>query len=494
MRIHVIAVSGAGMGPLAGLLSSMGHEVSGSDVAFDPPIGPRLAEWGVSCMQGFSAQHLEHRPDLVVIGNSCRRDNVEARAAIDGGLTYTHIGGALTELVLEGTRPLVVTGTHGKTTTSALAATLLEEVGLEPGFLIGGVPKGLAQSFRAPRARRNLLATAKARPFVIEGDEYDTAFFEKTAKFLHYGAQVVVLTSIEHDHVDIYPTAAAYRAPFAELVAGLPAGGHLVANASDAHVVDLVREHARGPVSWYALEGEDRHGVTAEWVAAPSASASLGRDAPTDHLSSFDLFVGGVPAGRWQTRLIGRHNLSNVLAALAGCVHGYGVDPNRLRAPLMRAGGVALRQELLGRPDGVWLYADFAHHPTAVRETLLAFRAHHPGARLYCVFEPRSATACGPLHQEVYPDGFAHADAVLLAPPGRDLPADARLDSQRLAGEVRARGVEADAFERHADIIDSLVRRVGAGDVVALLSNGRMGGVREDLLEALEARARSAHA
>jgi UDP-N-acetylmuramate: L-alanyl-gamma-D-glutamyl-meso-diaminopimelate ligase len=199
MRIHVVAVSGTGMGPLAGLLSAMGHEVTGSDVAFEPPIGPRLADWGVRCMPGFSPENLSHRPDLVVVGNLCRADNPEARAAIDSGMDYTHIGGALTRLVLPGARPLVVTGTHGKTTTSALAAGLLARVGLEPGYLIGGVPQGLSTSFHAPARRRHLLRGPGGAPFVLEGDEYDTAFFEKTAKFLHYGAEVVVLTSIEHD-------------------------------------------------------------------------------------------------------------------------------------------------------------------------------------------------------------------------------------------------------------------------------------------------------
>src|SRR5688572_23802364 len=203
MRIHVVAVSGTGMGPLAGLLASMGHEVSGSDVAFDPPIGPRLEEWGVRCLRGFDPAHLADRPDLVVIGNSCRATNPEARFAIDSGLAYTHIGGALQRFVLPGTRPLVVAGTHGKTTTSALCAGLLDAVGARPGYLIGGVPRGLERSFRAPPTKaRSLLAPA---PFVIEGDEYDTAFFEKTAKFLHYDARVLILTSIEHDHIDIYP-------------------------------------------------------------------------------------------------------------------------------------------------------------------------------------------------------------------------------------------------------------------------------------------------
>ncbi len=220
MKIHVVAVAGTGMGALAGLLVELGHEVSGSDVAFDPPVGPALDAWGVKKLPGFAATNLDCAPDLVVIGNVCRRDNPEARRAIDQGLPYTHIAGALDRFVLGEASPLVVAGTHGKTTTTSLAAWLLDRAGLEPGFLIGGLPKNFPRSFRAPKISRKLPrllargaagdAPARRAPFVIEGDEYDTAFFEKTAKFLHYRAEVVILTSIEHDHVDIYPTLESY--------------------------------------------------------------------------------------------------------------------------------------------------------------------------------------------------------------------------------------------------------------------------------------------
>ncbi|HVZ31974.1 MAG TPA: Mur ligase family protein, partial [Polyangiaceae bacterium] len=470
MRVHVIAVSGTGMGPLAGLLSSLGHEVSGSDVAFDPPIGPRLREWGIRCLEGFDPAHLKYGPDLVVIGNLCRADNPEARFAIDTGLPYTHIGGALQRFVLPGTRPVIVAGTHGKTTTSSLTAGLLEAVGKTPGFLIGGVPQGLDRSFRAPAERvRSLLRPSEAPPFVIEGDEYDTAFFEKTAKFLHYSAELVILTSIEQDHVDIYPTLESYLRPFELLVQRLPETGLVVANAADEHVVRIVREHARAQVIWYALEGQETFGVAPHWLAAPAAADGSG--------SSFDLFLAGVRLGRWVTPLMGRHNVANVTAALALTTHGFQVAPESLRVAVASLRGAARRQDLLGTPDGVYVYDDFAHHPTAVRETLLGFRSRHPDAKVFAVFEPRSATASRKLHQAVYPDALAVADVALLAPVARKLPSEERLDVEEVARAVLARGKRAAALGSVDEIVARLARETKSGDVVAIFSNGTFGGI-----------------
>src|SRR5512146_2915393 len=222
MHVHFIAVAGTGMGALAGLFKAAGHDVSGSDVAFYPPMGPALERWGIRLMTGFDPAHLDPKPDLVVIGNVCRPWNPEAKAARDGGLRTTTMAHALAEHILEGTSPLVVGGTHGKTTTSALCAFLLHETGRDPGFLIGGIPKNFDTSFRLPNAasrggpRLPLAGAAgtsqRRTPFVVEGDEYDTAFFEKTPKFWHYRPEVAIVTSIEHDHIDIYPDAASYRA------------------------------------------------------------------------------------------------------------------------------------------------------------------------------------------------------------------------------------------------------------------------------------------
>jgi UDP-N-acetylmuramate: L-alanyl-gamma-D-glutamyl-meso-diaminopimelate ligase len=484
MRIHIVAVSGTGMGALAGLLSALGHEVTGSDVAFDPPIGPKLRGWGVQCRQGFSPEHLNPKPDLVVIGNLCRKDNPEARHAIDNGFDYTHIAGALQRFVLPGTRPLVVAGTHGKTTTSALCAALLEGAGLRPGYLIGGVPRDKDRSFQPPdRAARSLTSgKLSVPPFVIEGDEYDTAFFEKTAKFLHYRAQVLILTSVEHDHIDIYPTLDEYRKPFAELLSRIaPEDGVIVANAADPEVRSLCQQHARAQVVWYAVQGEATGDVSPAWLVAPSTEDETG--------TSFDLYAGGVATGRWVTPLAGRYNLGNVAAAVAAVAHGYGVEPRALRDPVARFAGVKRRQELLGTPDGVSVYDDFAHHPTAVHVTLGALKARHPRGRLWAVFEPRSATASRKLHQDAYPASFEFADEVLIAPVARALPEAERLDVGQIAAELRQQGKSAEAPATLGEIEARLLERARPGDVIALLSNGSFGGIHQRLLEALAARA-----
>jgi len=485
MRIHVVAVAGTGMGALAGLLVELGHDVTGSDVAFDPPIGPALAEWGVKTLVGFDAAHLTPAPDLVVIGNVCRPHNPEARAAIDGGLPYTHIAGALDRFVLEGTSPLVVAGTHGKTTTTSLASWLLESTGFRPGFLIGGLPKNFPRGFRAPRRepeRRLPLGDKPPRrpPFVIEGDEYDTAFFEKTAKFLHYRAEVVILTSIEHDHIDIYPTLSSYLEAFEQLLRKLPDHALVIANAADPlvrKVVDATLGDAPN-VAWYALEGEDTAGKPPHWLAAPAGFSEVG--------TTFDLFAGGVLAGRYLLPMPGHHNLRNAVAALAAAAQGYGAKLKDLGPALARFEGVRRRQDLIGAPRGISVYDDFAHHPTAVRETLKALRQKHPRGKLIAVFEPRSATACRNLHQRDYAECWDDADVVLFAPLGRDnLPADERLDLAAIVAELNARGRAAQQMPSVDAILAELGARAEPGDTIALLSNGAFGGIYPKLLRQL---------
>jgi UDP-N-acetylmuramate: L-alanyl-gamma-D-glutamyl-meso-diaminopimelate ligase len=479
MHIHVVAVSGTGMGSLAGLLKELGHDVSGSDVSFDPPMGPALKEWGVRCLEGFDPAHLVPKPDLVVIGNVCRPDNVEARAAIDSGLEYTHLAGALSRFVLSDTSSLVVAGTHGKTTTTAMTAHLLDRTGFSPGFLVGGLPRGFPRSFRAAGARRlpTPEARGRKRPFVIEGDEYDTAFFEKTAKFLHYRPEVAILTSIEHDHIDIYPSLDAYLEAFERFVALVPEAGLIVANAADP-LVRRVVEKARAELAFFALEGEDTGGVAPHWLAAVAESGPTG--------TAFDLFAGGMLAGRYASRLPGRHNVKNALAALAASAQGFGARLSELGPALGSFEGVRRRQELLGSPRDIAVYDDFAHHPTAVRETLDALRARHPDGRLIAVFEPRSATACRKLHQDEYPRAFGAADYVLLAPLGRtNLAASEMLDLDRVVSDLCARGKHAE----RCDSLDAIALRVAElakpRDAVALLSNGSFGGLPRRLAREL---------
>ena len=482
MHIHIVAVSGTGMGALAGLLKELGHHVTGSDVAFDPPMGPALKSWGVQCLPGFDPKHLEPAPDLTIIGNVCRKDNPEVVATLERGLRFTHIAGALGEFVLDGCSPLVVAGTHGKTTTTAMAAHLLESCGFAPGFLIGGLPKNFPRSFRAAKPSKPRLAMGdrppRKPPFVIEGDEYDTAFFEKSAKFLHYRPEVAILTSIEHDHVDIYPDLESYLGAFRKFVALVPEEGLIVANANDEHVVRIVDAHARATVSWFALEGEDTHGKPPHWLAAPAQQDHVG--------TTFDLFAGGVACGRLALTVPGKHNLKNALAALAAAAQGYGARIADIGPALARFEGVRRRQDLIGTPNGSFVYDDFAHHPTAVRETLAALRCKHPASKLFAVFEPRSATACRSMHQDEYTQAFGAADEVLLAPLGRsNLPADEALDLTRLASDLNTHGKTAQALPSVAAIVDYLALHVTPGSVVLLLSNGAFGGIHAKLLERL---------
>jgi UDP-N-acetylmuramate: L-alanyl-gamma-D-glutamyl-meso-diaminopimelate ligase len=488
------------MGPLAGLLRAMGHEVSGSDVAFDPPIGPELERWGVRCLRGFDASHLADKPDLVVVGNVCRRDNVEARAAIDGGLRVTTMPHALVELVTSpnDASALVVAGTHGKTTTSAMSAWLLEAAGKRPGFFIGGLPKNFESSFRPPPPRepsafrlnvtpdqdeaRAAFVQAESRfsrtPFVIEGDEYDTAFFEKTPKFWRYRAEVAIVTSIEHDHIDIYPTEAAYLEAFHEFVRRMPPTGLVVAAANDRRVVEVCRASAACQVSYYALDGDDTHGAAPEWLGAAGTIV--------EGMQEFDLYIGGVACGRMRTPSPGVHNVRNAVAAIAAAAMGYGCPVRELIQAISKFEGVRRRQDLVGEVGGVRVYDDFAHHPTAVEETLRALRAKHPRGKLIAVFEPRSATACRAIHQDAYTGAFRSADRVILAPLGRsNIPESERLDVGRLARDIAKQGRKADALADVDAIVDAIVNEAEAGDTVAILSNGAFGGIHRKLLAAL---------
>ncbi len=481
MRVHLVAVAGTGMGALAGLFKAMGHEVSGSDTAFYPPMGPALERWGIRLETGFDPKHLDPAPDLVVVGNVCRPHNPEARAAIDGGMRVSSMAHALGELALEGRSPLVVGGTHGKTTTSAMCAHVLHVAGLDPGFLIGGLPKNFETSFRVPGPRRLAALGSQAQkrktPFVVEGDEYDTAFFEKTPKFWHYRPEVGIITSVEHDHIDIYPDAASYDAAFSGFVGRLPESGLLVASAHDAHVIAIARA-AKCELAFYALGGDDTHGAPPHWLAEPVAGTN-----------EFDLFVGGVSAGRSRLAVPGEHNLRNALAALAACCQGFGVSVKTALAALETFAGVRRRQDLLYVASGISVYDDFAHHPTAVRETLAALRQKHPTGALWAVFEPRSATACRSLHQAEYESSFDSAERVLFAPLGRsDIPEAERLDLERISRAIGDRGGRAEVASSVDDIIATIARDAGPGDTVALLSNGAFGGIYEKLRVALEKR------
>jgi UDP-N-acetylmuramate: L-alanyl-gamma-D-glutamyl-meso-diaminopimelate ligase len=471
MHVHLIGVAGTGMGSFAGLLKAAGHRVTGSDTAFNPPMGDALRAYGVETMLGWDPAHLVPAPDLVVIGNVCRSTNPEARAAIDGGLAYRSFPKALGELFLAERKSLVVAGTHGKTTTTALVSFLLDALGLDPSFLVGGIAKNSDASYRYGRGAS----------FVVEGDEYDSAFFEKVPKFWSYRPWGAIVTSIEHDHVDIYPDMERYRDAFRGFVSRLHPDGVLVAHARDPEVVAVARK-APCKTVYYGVTGDTYpDGVTPTWEAAPIAASG--------GMQPFELFIGGTCAGRFFSPLMGEHNLRNAVAALALLAEGFDLPLLSLTKHLRDFKGVKRRQELVSKAGGVFVYDDFAHHPTAVHETLRAMRGHHPGAKLIAIFEPRSATACRRTHQDDYPGAFASADLTILAPVGRsEIPESERLDVAAILDAMHARGRQAETVAPGPESVDAIVARVASearpGDVVAVLSNGAFGGIHGKLARA----------
>jgi UDP-N-acetylmuramate: L-alanyl-gamma-D-glutamyl-meso-diaminopimelate ligase len=463
MHVHLIGVAGTGMSALGALLVEGGHRVSGSDTAFDPPVGPYLQELGIECLAGWQSSNLDADPDLVVVGNVCRRDNPEAQEAMTRGLRTVSMPAALVEHVLSRRKPLVVAGTHGKTTTSTLLAYLLRRVGTDAGYFIGGIALNFERSSRLG---------SEGAPFVIEGDEYDSAFFEKTPKFWSYQPAAAILTSIEYDHVDIFPSLDAYLDAFRKFVAQLPANGWLFAWAGDP----LVRKVASGApckVRFYALDGDDCGDVQPMWLGMPAPGGTM------------DLFGGGSLCGRANLPLLGRHNARNTVAALAMASEAAGAPLDRLIAALPGFRGTKRRQELVGITNGVHVYDDFAHHPTAVKETLAGFR-ESVGGRLIAVFEPRSATASRRLHQDAYPGAFSSADVCILAPVGRrEIASEEKLDTGAIAEAIRRAGGQARACRSVEEVVEATAAEAGPGDTIVVMSNGRFEDAPDRILLAL---------
>ena len=463
MHVHLIGIAGTGMSALAALLVEAGHRVTGSDTAFDPPVGPYLEELGIECLEGWRSKNLDMNPDLVVVGNVCRRDNPEAQEAMSRGLPTLSMPGALAAKVLSRRRSLVVAGTHGKTTTSTLLAYLLRQAGMDAGFFIGGIPLNFDRSSRLG---------SEGLPFVVEGDEYDSAFFEKEPKFWSYHPRAAILTSIEYDHVDIYPNAEAYVAAFRQFVELIPTDGWLFAWAGDPQVRDVASSaHCR--VRFYALDGDDCGDVQPMWLGMPAPGGTM------------DLFGGGSLCGRANLPLVGRFNARNTVAALAMASEAAGAPLDKLIAALPGFRGTKRRQELVGISNGVEVYDDFAHHPTAVRETLSGFRERVKG-RLIAVFEPRSATASRRLHQDAYPDAFAPADVCILAPVGRrGIPAEEKLDTKAIVDVISSRGGQARACETVDEAVDAAAAEAQPGDTIVVMSNGRFEDAPDRILLAL---------
>ncbi len=480
MRIHITGIAGTAMGSLAGLLKSLGHEIRGSDLNFYPPMGPALESWGIELLQGFQQKWIAEEAsqlDAVVIGNVCRRDNPEALAADQLGLPKLHIADALKRYALPNTSPLVVAGTHGKTTTSSLVAYLLKAAGLEPGYLIGGLPQDGAQSFHAAPHAPQSSGSSRQTPFVLEGDEYDTAYWEKTPKFIHYQAEVAIITSIEHDHIDIYPTLASYLNAFQSFIKTLPKTGLLVAYAGDAHIRELAVQSA-APTLYYALEGDDTGSLVADYQGKLKQTSADGLE--------FTLFYQGKDLGNFKTPLSGLHNLRNSIAALVAAHRGFSLELSALSQALRSFQGIKRRQELLAEPNDIRVFDDFAHHPTAVGTTLAGLKSSFPQGKLFALFEPRSATACRKIHQKAYLNAFKAADHVLLAPIGRpELGESERLEISELVQGLQSAYCQAHGPLNLSEMVAYVVKMARPGDSIVIMSNGAFGGIHQKMIDAL---------
>jgi UDP-N-acetylmuramate: L-alanyl-gamma-D-glutamyl-meso-diaminopimelate ligase len=464
-RIHLIGVAGTGMGSFAGMLKAAGHEVSGSDENVYPPMSTQLERWGIEVMTPYAPENLDRaRPDLVVVGNVVRMVNPEATAMRERGLPHVSFPAALGEAFIAPRHGVVVAGTHGKTTTSAMMGFLLHHAGRDPSFLVGGVTRDFDSNYRL----------GKGPHFVVEGDEYDTAYFDKGPKFLHYRPRTAILTSCELDHVDIYRDEAHYESAFDKFVDLLPADGFLAACAS-YDSVRRIAARARCPVETYAVE---RPG--ADWEAR---DLRLDRDG-----ARFFLVRRGAPLGEVHLPVGGAHNVENALGVAAAAT-ALGLSPAEIAAGLAAFRGVKRRQEIRGTAGGVTVVDDFAHHPRAVKLTLEAVQGSFPGAGLLAAFEPRSNTSRRNLHQQEYADPATWASArevFLLRPTPTDkVPEHERLDLDGLVRALAAAGKPARAFGSVDEMVPAIAAAARPGDVVVAMSNGAFGGIWGKLLAAM---------
>lgn len=463
-RVHLIGVCGTAMATLAAMLKHRGFQVSGSDEHVYPPMSEFLAAEGIEVLEGYSADHVSGAIDLVVVGNAISRGNPELEAVLDRGVRYTSLPEVIRDTWLWDAHSIVIAGTHGKTTTTALAGWLLTAAGADPSVLVGGI----ARNFGADGASYRV---GKSRLFVIEGDEYDSAYFDKTAKFLKYLPDIAVISNIEFDHADIYPDLESVRMAFRRLINLVPGSG-LTLLGLDSPEAAALAPLARSRVLTFGLS------PGADWRAVDiTASATHTR---------FHVRQGAQDHGVFSMALLGDHNVRNALAAIV-IGADLGMAAEALRAGLAQFKGVKRRLELVGQARGVTVYDDFAHHPTAVEETLRAVRRSAlPGQRIWAIFEPRSASSCRRVFQDAFARAFACADRVVIASIFRSsLPVDDRLSESRLVSDLRARNVAAEHLPSVDAIVDNVARDAREGDLVVVMSNGGFGGIHRKLLSAL---------
>jgi UDP-N-acetylmuramate: L-alanyl-gamma-D-glutamyl-meso-diaminopimelate ligase len=460
--VHFIGICGTAMATLAAMLKERGYEVRGSDHGIYPPMSEFLARERVTVLEGYRAEHITSAIGTVIIGNAISRGNPELEEVLDRKIRYRSLPEAIREHFLWGARSIVIAGTHGKTTTTALAGWLLTSGGHDPSLLVGGIALNFDASYRL----------GSGRDFVIEGDEYDSAFFDKTAKFLKYLPDIAVVANLEYDHADIYQDMEALRVAFRRFLSLVPRGGRVLLGADSEEAMRLA-DVARCPVETFGL--------------APGADWYASEVRPTGETVHFELTVHGERMGHMVVPLFGAHNVRNTLAALA-VGHAAGLSLEEMQSGLTSFLGVRRRLELRGVERGVSVFDDFAHHPTAIRETVRAIRWSYPDRRLWAVFEPRSATSCRRVFQEDFARAFAEsgADEVVLAPVFRaSLPEAERLSVEDLVSDLRRGGHHARQLPSVEDIVTTISAEAGEGDIVVIMSNGGFEGIHGRLLAAL---------
>jgi UDP-N-acetylmuramate: L-alanyl-gamma-D-glutamyl-meso-diaminopimelate ligase len=458
-HVHLMGVCGTGMAAMAGMLKRQGYVVSGSDANVYPPMSDFLADQGINVLEGYKPENLSPAPDLIIVGNVITRINSEARALAAAGIPYVSFPQALGHLFLTGKKTLVVCGTHGKTTTSSILATMLHGAGFDPGFMIGGIVQAFQRNFRI----------GQGDYFVVEGDEYDTAFFDKGPKFLHYQPHIAIITSIEFDHADIYADLEAVKSSFRKLVAIMPEDGCLVAHLDD----QVVREIVAGAPCTVLGYGRS---VGLDWSLKDIDVSVDGTSFGVDH--------GGRGYGEFFSTMPGAHNALNALAVIA-VLDRLGLSPEIIKRELAKFSGVRRRQEVRGTVNGITVIDDFAHHPTAVRETLESLSSAYNGRRLVIVFEPRTNSSRRSVFQQDYVKVFDRADEVVVKEPDilANIPEEQRFSAEMLAADLVLRGARACSFQNTDQILEYLSSALSSGDVVAILSNGGFDNIHDRLLE-----------
>jgi UDP-N-acetylmuramate: L-alanyl-gamma-D-glutamyl-meso-diaminopimelate ligase len=456
------------MAALAGMLQASGHRVTGSDENVYPPMSMMLAGLGIIVNQGYRPEHLRPTPDVVVVGNAIPRGNAEVEETLKLRLVYRSQAEVVKEEFIRGRRSLVVAGTHGKTTATSIAAWVMDQGGLDPAFLIGGVAQNFGVSFRV----------TDSEYFIIEGDEYDTAYFDKGPKFMHYLPEIGIVNNIEFDHADIYPDLAAVKLAFRRFMNLIPANGRLIAGWDSAAVREVIASMGSRLFTQLETFGTSED---AKWQIRDANYAG--------DMSSFTLFREGKQWGRFQTPLIGEFNLLNCLAVIVAA-DAWGLERDLIAGALASFKNVRRRAEIRGQERGITVIDDFAHHPTAVRETLRALRNKYPKRRLIAVFEPRSWSSRLAVFQDQYAQAFDPADYVLIAnvfDSGKVTEKGRALDTNKLIADISKLDKPAFALPGADEIIEQLIPELREGDVVAIMSNGGFGGIHEKLLARLKA-------